>query len=209
VQQEVVNFMPIRVVGRHVGSGCVVVLVVAIISYVFSFLGTLLCAALAGMMLGAARDRWLSLPCSAIFPAVNLILLRATKADVASHQIMVLSLVAFSAFWLTFGLTWLVVFFERKQSALSPGEAAPLPAGPGSDSPEEPSGLSLEMLQGQWSSTMTGQNRQGAKKVLVIKDDGWAVSLLDSNGEARLLAKGDVKVLLGTKAVRAERQAEC
>jgi len=88
---------------------------VALLSFIFSFLGNIFCAALAGMMLGALRThKWQSIPVSLLFPFVLLVLLRGMKAELDARQIVVLSLASFSAFWLTYGAAAMLFFAERK-----------------------------------------------------------------------------------------------
>src|ERR1035438_8644004 len=57
------NSMPLKSAVQNVGLCSVLVFFVVLLTLVFSFLGTIICAALAGMMMGATRpSRWLSVP---------------------------------------------------------------------------------------------------------------------------------------------------
>src|SRR5271157_4800368 len=96
----------LRTVCGHIGGWCAITFFVLLLTFIFSFLGTIFCAVLAGMMLGAMKPhRWYSVPISLLFPVAICLVLRAMKADLPERQINLLSLLCLGAFWLAFFLT--------------------------------------------------------------------------------------------------------
>jgi len=60
---------------------------VGLLTFIFSFLGTIFCAALVGMMLGAFKDlRWQSVSFSFLLPAVLVAVLRVTRAELTGNR---------------------------------------------------------------------------------------------------------------------------
>src|SRR6266536_2602288 len=84
--------------GKQIGLGFALVLAVALVTLLFSFLGTIACA---GFM-------------------------HFTKTNLTSQQNTVLPLVCFGAFWLTYLLTCALAYFEKRESAAA--ESANRPA---------------------------------------------------------------------------------
>jgi hypothetical protein len=201
---------PIKTAARWVGCGIALASVTALLSLVFNFLGTILCASLTGMMMGATkRSRWPALPLSCIFPAVILVLFRVTRTEMPDAQIRIVSLLCFGAFWLLYGATALVVAYERAQkaAAVSP-QRQPLETGmaTGADEsaetcfankeeqPEPLEGLCLGLLQGRWSCIANGHPGAEQQKMMLIEQDHWALSFNDPQGHGRLLLRGAVRV---------------
>ena len=74
------NATAIRTAGRYLGAWGAIVVGVILLSVIFTFLGTLTCAVLVGMMMGAVKGaRWFSVLVSFIFPAVILGMVRTTR----------------------------------------------------------------------------------------------------------------------------------
>src|SRR5260370_35897434 len=97
------SLRPIKTAVQYLLGAAAIALFVSLLTFIFSFLGTIFCAALAGMMLGAFKNlRWQSVPFSFLFPAVIVTVLRVSKAELAANQVLVLALSAFGAFWLTY-----------------------------------------------------------------------------------------------------------
>ena len=71
------SFQPIKTGLKYFSAWSLVALFVALLTIVFSFLGTLFCAALGGMMMGATRASLkMSLPFSLLCPGLLLAILR-------------------------------------------------------------------------------------------------------------------------------------
>lgn len=185
-----------------------VLLFLVLLTLVFSFLGTIICAVLAGMMMGAAKpSKWVSVPLSALFPGVICASLRATRAEVSGHQILLLSLLCFGAYWLTYLVTSLTGFFERKAGPKARG--APVGAGGrcagagGREGTEggqtgaaggPDGGLSLQALQGQWSREMAGLDEEALRKTLDIAADRLTLSVVGPRGQISVLGEGRVRL---------------
>lgn len=158
-----------------------------LLTMVFSFLGTVICSVLAGMMMGATKpSRWLSIPISLLFPAILAGVLHFTKAELLPRQIVLISLLCFGSFWgLYAGAAW-VMACESKQP---PADQATLastqkvaPDAKGSSAPPQRL-VSLIELQGKWlcEDQLNGNPR---KRLLEIKENKLSLSAIDSNGRA-------------------------
>ena len=181
-------------------------LFVSLLTLIFSFLGAILCAVLAGMMVAVARlPAWHSFVISLISPGVLLTILRTSKADMSDRQMAVLTLLCLGCFWLTYVVAWGLRLYEQKGQANSAvaaarrgsagsaagaaGERAGASAAPGPGSPPAFSAaaggaLTLEALQGQWRCGLgaNGSTRQKLMKIererleLICNDEAGAVS---------------------------------
>src|SRR5438105_3975761 len=140
------KIMPIIAVARYFGGWAIIVFFIALLTFIFSFLGTILCAVLAGMMFGAVRSVWWkTLAASAVFPGVLLGVLLASKTEMLSTQIMLLALLCFGTFWGTYWLALALFCYERKgQQSSAKVEAQAQRRSPAA-------GLNLTVLQGNWS----------------------------------------------------------
>jgi hypothetical protein len=182
----------VRIALQYAGGCVVIVFFVVLLTLVFSFLGTIFCSILAGMMLGAARQsRWQCLPFSFVFPAVIYGLLHYTRAELSPRQGELLAVLCFCAFWVTYFAGAALISFERKTPPGLPG-AAELPAKPAA--PEPATSLTLLELQGQWCWNNGRRNGARNEKVLEIKDDQLALRTLSSDGRVCWEAKGALKL---------------
>ena len=189
------NSQPLKTAVKCFGGWSLAAFFVTLLSFIFSFLGTIMCAVLAGMMLGATRQaRLFALPTSVIFPGVIFTLLRSTKTDLSSGQVTGLAVVCFGAFWLTFLVAVALVSCERRAPALVGRGATPTagsgkraPAAPG---PPVPSGLAH--LQGRWLCEGAALALEAPRKVLEISRYRLELTLVGGDGRASLLAKGRV-----------------
>jgi hypothetical protein len=224
------NAMSIRVAVRFIGGLTAIILFVVLLTFIFSFLGTIMCAVLAGMMLGATKlGRWQTLALSLIFPAVIFAVLRITKAELADRQMAVISLLCFGAFWFTYLVAAALMSYERK------GPGAGMTAGAGAISeraraqgtgqtatgetvsvaraqaPEAGQGLTLDTLQGTWSCS-AGLNGQRRDKTLDIRQEKLVLRLADSDGRVGAVIRGQIRVAaassLQTVRVFAEGQED-
>jgi hypothetical protein len=203
------NSTPIRVVGKALGTWMAIVAFVAFLTFAFNFLGTILCAVVIGMMMGAARHpKWQSVPVSLIFPALVLLMLGLVKTELARDQMYAVAGLCFGAYWLTYGLTFILRSVEGKQATCpkkeQPGasreEAVPLRTC-GQQSPEvlrastssQVLELSLEMLQGWWEGKNSGEANQRGRTMEITKDQ-IAVKGLNAEGGICWEANGCLRV---------------
>jgi hypothetical protein len=214
-QIEIMNFRLLKSAVQGAGLFSVLVFFVVLLTLVFSFLGTIVCAALTGMMMGATRpSRWLSVLTALLFPAVIFTVLHVTKAELLERQILLVTLLCFGAFWLTyFAASWLMVFELKQQTPATqprgmptpPGEQPMLepaqnPAGVGSTAalsalcPEPVVELRLTDLQGEWSCELPAADGRPQRRVIEIKDGKLVLRVLDADGRVCSTACADVKL---------------
>jgi len=205
--------------GKPIGIGILLVSFVALVTFVFSFVGTILCGALVGMMVGFNRQwRWPFVLVSLVFPATLLASLHVSKTDLTLRENVLLSLVCFGAFWVTYLLTRGLSYFEQQGARVAAAardaasgagaERGPLArAGPpigslaaASAGPLEPrEALGLAELQGTWSRETAAPDGKPCKKVIEIARAALALSLIDRTGKVRFLARGDATLeMVGT-----------
>jgi len=201
--------------GKQIGLGIALVLSVALVTLLFSFLGTIACAALVGMMAGATRQwRWQIILASLVFPAVITAFTHFTKTNLTSQQNLVLPLVCFGAFWLTYFLTCALAYFEKKDDPSA--EPAIKPAGRTEASQflstaktqvednvitaplavrTAPSlETDLAELQGTWAWESPAVNGHFCKKIIEVACDKLDLRIVGVDGQARVLCHGDVKL---------------
>src|SRR5215468_10192891 len=125
------NATPLQTALRFLAAWATVVLFAVLLTLVFSFLGAIFCAALAGMMFGSVRlPLWQACTFSLTFPAVLVSILRTGGAELLAGQVAVLSLVCLGTFWLTYGLVRVVIWYERKDSRLAACQSDKVTAAP-------------------------------------------------------------------------------
>lgn len=196
----------VAVVAGHLAGWCIVISFVILLTLIFNFLGTIICAALAGMMMGSARlPRRHCLLASLIFPAVVSLVLRLWRAELAPSQIVALSILCFGVFWAIWGTMWLLCgtpppsTFARKQEnepsqSLRQGRhtvsaqvasSMPLPAA------TAPTQLDLASLQGLWCP-----QREGAPAGKLLRFDGpmAVLTCFSEKGEIRSKAEAEVQL---------------
>jgi hypothetical protein len=195
------NSMPIRVAVRYVGRWVAIIFFVVLLTLIFSFLGTIICAVLAGMMMGATKHpRWQAVAIAVVFPAVIFSLLRGSRAELLQGQILGLALLCFGAFWATYLVTSIVIWFERKQAAaptpvtLTSGTTSQPPRDVAAERISNPEPLSIEALQGEWVCQAAALNGQPHRKRIAIQQNKITLSVIDPDGQARVVAEGKMKV---------------
>ncbi len=197
------------VIGYAVGW-TVIIFFVVLLTLIFSFVGTLICAALAGMMMGAARlPRWQSLTMSLVFPAVISTVLRVSRAELAGRQIVFLSVLCFVVFWAIYSAVYLLVGQEQSQRAAdarrTTGGQCTRVARPGGLRTSEEAGatrcssrgdaaLTLEDLEGKWLQQGSWRGNGAANRELEIADRTLVLRVLDARGQVRFKAKADVQL---------------
>ena len=204
------NAVVVKTAGRYLGAWGAIVLCVILLSLLFTFLGTITCAALAGMMMGAFKGaKWFSVSVSLVFPVVIFGMARGAKVELTPQQITLLAALCFGAYWVTYVVSAFVFFCEQKgrksakrPAPTPPGEAlapgAPVAATgfiraavlPGFAGPETES--CLEHLQGDWVCEASRAGLSLCRKVIQIKESKLELRTVDANGRIMLLARGDV-----------------
>ncbi len=114
------SLRPIKLAVQYILGACAIAFFVTLLSFIFSFLGTIFCAALAGMMFGSIRSlRWQSAALSCLFPVVIVTLLRSTNAALPASQIAFLGAACFATFWAAYGAGVLLTRSERKTGSVA------------------------------------------------------------------------------------------
>jgi hypothetical protein len=201
--------VPLKAAAQYVGGLVIAAFFVLLLSFTFSFLGTLFCAALGGMMLGALRThKWQAVPVSLLFPLVIFALLKGMKTELAGRQVLLVALACFGTFWLIYGLAATLFFFERKgvtatahtnvgrpaPGALPERELAPHPSAIDHVSvPKRNGWLNLEMLQGNWTGEANGDPQFQSRRIS-FQEDWLTLFGVDSTGQSKLLAKAEVSL---------------
>jgi hypothetical protein len=202
------NAVAVRTAGRYFGVWGAIVLFVVLLSFLFTILGTISCAVLAGMMMGAFKGaKWFSVSVSLVFPAVIFGLARGAKVELAPQQILLLAALCFGTFWATYVVSAYLFFFEqqgRKASRIpvavrhpgtlaQDGQAAEESCAPAEEPPgwTEPAGaLCLEQLQGNWVCEASSPDRPPGKRVIQIKQAKVELKAIDTRGVITLLGEG-------------------
>jgi hypothetical protein len=212
---------PKAVAGYLIGWTLVVFFVV-LLTFIFSFLGTIICAALAGMMMGAAQlPRKQSFALSLLFPGVIFGILRASRAELSANQILLLAVLCFGLFWIIYAAIAALVSQEKtnlprvnSQLAASaqardggPTEATQKPfiflapaEAPGSAgryrSPADQA-LRLEVLEGTWLAQEADLLNQGRQRRMEIKAESLVLSITNGNGELSSISHAALKLSPG------------
>ncbi len=204
------NAAAIRTAGKYLAAWGVIVGSVVLLSLIFTFLGTITCAVLAGMMMGAFKGaRWFSVAVSLVFPAVVFGMVRGARVELTQRQVILLAVVCFGAFWATYLVSALMFFCEQRNSKLAKLPAsAPQPepaaeagqvAATGCTPTAEPLGSTvptgescLKQLQGNWVCETSSAGEPLCRRILQIKEAKLELQAIDASGRITLLATGDV-----------------
>ena len=176
----------------------------------FTFLGTITCAVLAGMMMGAFKGaKWFSVSVSLVFPGVIFGMARGAKVELTPQQIALLAVLCFGTFWVTYLVSAFVFFCEQKdrKSATLPERApqgetfaqAGQVATTSRTATAEVPGCTelgrescLDQLQGDWVCEVSGTSHSPGRRVIQIMESKLELKAVDASGRITLLAKGDV-----------------
>jgi hypothetical protein len=194
------NFAAIRILARQAALWCALVAVVTLLTLLFTVLGTITCSVLVGMMMGAARRcGWRIIPVSLVFPGVVLALVQVAKVELVGAQRILLPALCFGVFWLVYLFTRALLRWEaRPQPATPETTNAPAPAALPSRLDSEPvpaPGEShLDEWQGKWIREFVGAKGSRRKAVIEITGEKLSLSVIDSDGAALLLARGELKL---------------
>ncbi len=191
------NFTAIKRLSRGIVLWLVLVAVVALLTLLFTVLGTITCAVLTGMMMGTVRhSRWQTIPVSLVFPGVVFTFVRIMKVELVGSQRILLPALCFGAFWLMYLFTCALVRFERKPG--NKPEAAPELRSPESE-PKLGEELRLDQLQGRWIYESGSHKGEPAKRVLEINGEHLSLSRTGSDGRAQVLSQGSLRIKSATE----------
>ncbi len=202
------NSRVLKQVVRYLVGWSVAIFFVVLLTLIFSFLGTIICAALAGMMIGAARlPRWQAFAISLIFPAVITGVLRTSGADLSDRQVLLLALLCFAAFWLIYAVVAAMMRVEGRQGAGASEKPASrvrrsrAATGAVALAPPDPAvafgrltGLGLAALEGRWHAEHNGHSTNGYERVLEIDKETLRLSLTTSTGQVSCSVCAQLKV---------------
>lgn len=197
------SLRPVKVLVQYLLGSCAITFFVALLTFIFSFLGTIFCAALAGMMLGAFKTlRWQSAALSFLFPGVIIAMLRGARADLPEGQILFLGAACFGTFWLTYGTALCLKALEQKKPIASSAAddrrldfaAAVNGNGRGhaafaTTCPSDQKALSLGIFEGRWLSDAKADNSSGGGKCMEIKERELVLTAVRAGGGVNLLAR--------------------
>jgi hypothetical protein len=204
------NATAIRTGGRYLGAWGSIVIGVVLLSIIFTFLGTITCAVLVGMMMGAFKgSKWFSVAVSLVFPGVIIGMVRTARVELTQQQVILLAALCFGVFWVTYLVSAVLFFCEQKGKnsskppapALQDKTAAPeapaaaivcVPAVDLGGSTVAASESCLKQLQGSWVCEVSGAGEPLCKKVIQIKEAKLELRTVDASGRATLVATGDV-----------------
>ncbi len=193
---------PVRAAARQVGLLVLLVFVTAVLTLLFSILGTISVSAIVGMAMGASRRwKWQLIPISLVFPMLGLALAQAAKADLTLHQRLVMGALCFGVFWATYLLTRAVLCLEKNNATpwVDPLSRGNLHAAGNSNGDASPPGaptppLHLDDLQGTWRCEATGRNGEFPKRTLNISDNRFILRTVNSTGRPELIAQGEIQL---------------
>jgi len=181
------NIEPVKRAVKHLCLWLVLVGVVLLFTLLFNFFGTLTCAALTAMMLGAVRHRrWLSVPIAAVFPGVIFALMYFSKVELEGSKRIVVPALCFGLFWVTYGVTHLMMGSEAKYK---PSQTKP----PTVTKQAEP--LRLDQLQGRWRYETADHDGQVKHCVIEITQGHLVLSEFDDRGRRRLRVESDIRLV--------------
>lgn len=211
------NAAALKAAARYLGAWGAIVGCVVLLSFLFTFLGTITCAALIGMMMGAFKGaRWFSAGVSLVFPAVVFGMVRGARVELTPQQVTLLAALCFGVFWATYLVSAAVLFCEQKdrgtvkaRTSAAQAEATP-PSGQAARSLGALEGQSptatvwagesgLEQLQGNWVCETASAGGALGKKVIQIKETKLELRTVDASGRTTVLVTGAV-TLQGVRA---------
>jgi len=196
----------VRIALRHIGGWLLLIFFVTLLSIIFSFLGTIFCAALAGMMLGAMRRARWALPVSLVFPVVIFLLLRGSKVELSGGQIKMLSVLCFGTFWLVYVIAFALMRFEGKGQGRQPSNAkgstrCATAAAAVATTSSPCYRISLDTLQGRWLCNGGTAGEHIREKVLVVDKENLRVTVTDDTGRLALRANAKLRLEQGPEVV--------
>jgi hypothetical protein len=186
--------------GKQVGMWGSLLIVVALLTGLFSILGTITAAALCGMIMGASRRcRWQTILASAVFALTGFVVGQVAKADLELRQRLWIPALTFGTYWGVYLMTFLLMSMEKANPArpTAPPAGAAMPGRAGKTIP-----ISLRDLEGRWHCESNGQSGQGGDRMIEITEHRFALKVRDAGGRVRLLAEGDLRLETGVAGTR-------
>jgi hypothetical protein len=186
---------------KQAGLSLVVVLVVALLTLLFSFLGTITCAALIGMMLAAMKQpKGQMLLVALVFPAVSYAFSRLSGAELPLEKRLFLALLCLGVFGMSYLLTCGVLLLEKKVPERPDPEVrlpsqcgATEPCGVGQKSRENPWDEPGD-LQGKWKRSWQPVNGETLVQVLEFKGNRFSLTVFENDGSIRMVCEGRFEV---------------
>src|ERR1039457_1440176 len=193
------NATAIRTAGRYLGAWGAIVIGVVLLSVIFTFLGTITCAVLVGMMMGAFKGaKWFSVTVSLVFPAVIFGMVRGAKVELTQQQIVLLAAMCFGVFWVTYLVSAVLFLCEQKGQNSS---QVPAPMVPGKTvAPETQAAATvcvpvaeplrstvpaeescLKQLQGNWVCEASDACEPMYRRIIQIKEAKLELKAIDAN----------------------------
>jgi hypothetical protein len=210
MRSDDMNAVAIRTAGKYLGAWGAIVCFVVLLSCLFTFLGTITCAVLVGMMMGAFKgEKWFSVSISLVFPAVIVGMVRGARVELTQQQVILLAALCFGTFWVTYLVSAVVLFCEQREAKSStsfaltaqersaPRGAAVVAIDDASaikplDSAATARESGLEQLQGNWVRDASTAGAALCKKVIQIRESKLELRAIDNSGHVTLLASGEV-----------------
>ena len=199
----------LRTAAKQVAWWGLLLAVVALLTALFSILGTITAAVLTGVIMGAARRwNWKAMPVSGIFALAGLTMAQAARADLNPHQRLWMAGISFGAFWGIYLLALGLMRLETSHPAAAEAHArvasaCPRRCGGPPESPataETPHPLSLRDFQGHWLCETTGPDGQANERIMDVTGHTFALRIRDASGRVRLGGEGQLKLESTTAA---------
>lgn len=196
------RFSALRTAAKQLAMWGLLMVVVALLTALFSILGTITAAVVTGVIMGAARRwKWQTIPASAVFALAGLTMAQAARADLNLQQRLWMAGVSFAAFWGIYLLALGLVRLETNHSAGVEAHAfAASAVWRGGGVPLESQAaatahpLSLRDFQGRWLCEAPGPDGQANKRIMEIAEHKFALRIRDASGHVCLGAEGQLKL---------------
>ncbi len=197
------NLKPIKAAAQYAVGFAVAAGFVGLLTFIFSFLGTIFCAALTGMMLGATRCRiWKSFLCSLSFPGILLAVMRLAKSELPVPRLVLLSVLCLLAFWLTYpGAAALMALENKTKQRVGAGSVATVPPVQESrtSSTDEAARtvapeLTIEQLQGLWAWESGQSVSTTPSKTLEFAENRITLTVCGADGRVSRTATAQIRI---------------
>ena len=182
---------------RQLGVLCALGGVTVLLTVLFSFLGNLSAAVVAGVMMGSTRRwHWTGIPVSLVFPAVILALSHYSKIELPPEKVHLITLVCGLAFWGVYAMMFCLHFLEQKEEAppVNAAGRAGLEGGTSGGEGDASRGFSLALLRGNWTCENAAADGSAQIKTLLIEDGKFTLTVSVPGGRSRVVARGEVNV---------------
>ena len=180
----------------RIGIWCALVGVTILLTVMFSFLGNLTVAVVSGVVLGSARRwQWNAVPVSLVFPGVIVGLSHYFKNELPPGKVYLVGLVCGAAFWGVYAMAFGLHILEQKahDQGASKGRVE-LPGSPWQNENDLTQGFGLGTLRGSWTCEDDAILGSSKHKTLRIENGKFVLSVSDSGGRRREIARGELNV---------------